>query len=474
MSELPNGWSLARLGDVSEVRLGRQRSPSRATGDRMRPYLRAANATWKGLDLTDVKEMDFTESESVSYELRPGDLLLSEASGSPGEVGKPVQYRGEIEGCCFQNTLLRVRLPAEMLPDLYEYFFRGEALNGKFADGSRGVGIHHLGAAAFADWTVPIVPASEQQRIVRAVEEAFSKLDAGEVGLYKVRQQLKQLRNSVLAAAVTGRLVPNCGGEHVFLQEGTDEQSLGDPLPIGWVWSTIEAVSTSLRNGIFVSRPAEFPPGVPILRIGSVRRLALDLTDVRYANVDPADAGIQRAILEVGDLLFTRYNGNPEFVGACAEVPRHTGSLLHPDKLIRVVVDRKVATPSYVAIASSIGASRTFIDSVTKTTAGQAGIAGSELKQMPLPLPPLLEQNRIVAEVERQFSFIEAAERAVETGLLRSAALRRSILKAAFEGRLVRQDPTDEPASVLLDRIRAERLAAASTTPKKTRSKVAK
>jgi type I restriction enzyme, S subunit len=127
-----------------------------------------------------------------------------------------------------------------------------------------------------------------------------------------------------------------------------------------------------------------------------------------------------------------------------------------------------------VAIASSIGASRTFIDSVTKTTAGQAGIAGSELKQMPLPLPPLLEQNRIVAEVERQFSFIEAAERAVETGLLRSAALRRSILKAAFEGRLVRQDPTDEPASVLLDRIRAERLAAASTTPKKTRSKVAK
>ena len=82
MTELPRGWVFERLGDVAEVRLGRQRSPKRATGDRMRPYLRAANVTWQGLALEDVKEMDFTEAESVTYELRPGDLLLSEASGS--------------------------------------------------------------------------------------------------------------------------------------------------------------------------------------------------------------------------------------------------------------------------------------------------------------------------------------------------------------------------------------------------------
>ena len=113
----------------------------------MRPYLRAANVTWRGLDLSDVKEMDFTASESDTYELRPGDLLLAEASGSPGEVGKPAQYKAEIDGCCFQNTLLRVRLPDGLSPDFYEHYFRAEALNGRFAVAARGVGIRHLGAA---------------------------------------------------------------------------------------------------------------------------------------------------------------------------------------------------------------------------------------------------------------------------------------------------------------------------------------
>lgn len=80
--------------------------------------------------------------------------------------------------------------------------------------------------------------------------------------------------------------------------------------------------------------------------------------------------------------------------------------------------------------------------------------------ELPVPVAPESEQHRIVAEVDRQMSFIEACESAVDAGLERSAALRRSVLKAAFEGRLVVRDPTDEPASVLLDRIRAERAAA--------------
>lgn len=174
----------------------------------MRPYLRAANVKWGGLSLSDVNEMAFTEAESSTYELRRGDLLLGEASGSPGEVGKPGQYRGEIEGCCFQNTLMRVRLPDGLAPDFYEHYFREQALNGRFAEGARGVGIHHLGAAARSDWSVPVAPVAEQERIVAAIEEAFSKLDAGEAGLRAVRQRLKRMREAILAAAVTGHLVP--------------------------------------------------------------------------------------------------------------------------------------------------------------------------------------------------------------------------------------------------------------------------
>ena len=84
-------------------------------------------------------------------------------------------------------------------------------------------------------------------------------------------------------------------------------------------------------------------------------------------------------------------------------------------------------------------------------------ISQPDLARLPIPMPPELEQDRVVAEVERQFSFIDACERTVDLGLARSSALRRSILKAAFEGKLSLQDPSDEPASVLLARIRVER-----------------
>jgi len=97
----------------------------------MRPYVRAANVSWSGLRLDDVKTMNFTDSEMDTYRLQPGDLLLGEASGSPREVGKPVLWRGEIADCAFQNTLIRVR-PKGPDPEYLLHYFRHQALSGKF------------------------------------------------------------------------------------------------------------------------------------------------------------------------------------------------------------------------------------------------------------------------------------------------------------------------------------------------------
>ena len=107
----------------------------------MRPYARAANVTWDGFDLSDVKGMNFTEAESQIYELRPGDVLVAEASGSASEVGKPAIWRGEIDGCCFQNTLIRVRSRG-VLPDYLRYFLFSEARSGRIGEASPDVGIH--------------------------------------------------------------------------------------------------------------------------------------------------------------------------------------------------------------------------------------------------------------------------------------------------------------------------------------------
>ncbi|MCX4805764.1 restriction endonuclease subunit S [Streptomyces sp. NBC_01214] len=204
------GTPMVRLDAAAEVRLGRQRSPKNHSGEQMRPYLRAANVGWQGLLLDDVKSMNFTDRETEVYRLRAGDIILSEASGSPGEVGKPAIWSNEIEECCFQNTLIRVRPNSHLEPKFLLYFLRSEALSGSFRKGARGVGIHHLGAAKLSAWNVPLPPRKEQVRIVESLEEKVSSLENARAllqGPNGTSARANALRTALLARAFSGKLV---------------------------------------------------------------------------------------------------------------------------------------------------------------------------------------------------------------------------------------------------------------------------
>lgn len=205
LPELPEGWCWAKVVQVAEVRLGRQRSPARATGPNMWPYLRAANVTWNGLDLSDVKEMDFSPEEQAVYGLQRGDVLLSEASGSISEVGKPAVWNDEIEGCCFQNTLIRVRSDGPLPKYLYLHFLR-DALSERFRKIARGIGINHLGATGLANWIVSVPPLAEQRRIVAKVEALFAQADAIEQAVQHARRRAGQVDQAILARAFRGEL----------------------------------------------------------------------------------------------------------------------------------------------------------------------------------------------------------------------------------------------------------------------------
>ena len=207
LPELPEGWVWARLDSISEVRLGRQRSPKRATGPNMRPYLRAANVTWNGLNLSDVKEMDFNPGEFEIYRLERGDILLSEASGSADEVGKPAIWDGEIEDCCFQNTLIRVRAYRPIVPFLF-YHLLSDARSGALGRAARGVGIHHLGAERSASWAVALPSIAEQCRIVAEVERRLSVVQQAEATVGASLARAERLRQSILKQAFSGELVP--------------------------------------------------------------------------------------------------------------------------------------------------------------------------------------------------------------------------------------------------------------------------
>ena len=207
LPELPEGWVWASLESISEVRLGRQRSPKRATGPYMRPYLRAANVTWDGLDLSDVKEMDFNPGELETYRLEPGDILLSEASGSADEVGKPAVWNGEIKDCCFQNTLIRVRAYQQIVSYLFHHLL-SDARSGALGRAARGVGIHHLGAERSSSWAVALPPVAEQQRIVAEVERRLSVVQQAEATVEASLARAERLRQSILKQAFSGKLVP--------------------------------------------------------------------------------------------------------------------------------------------------------------------------------------------------------------------------------------------------------------------------
>lgn len=150
-----------------------------------------------------------------------------------------------------------------------------------------------------------------------------------------------------------------------------------------------------------------------------------------------------------GDVLFTRYSGNPSYVGAAAVVPDAGSGVLHPDKLIRVVVDRAQILPEWLAAYVSVGEGRRQVEMRHKTTAGQVGISGSQLKSVPVAIPPLDYQCSAVARIVGVMADQQRIEQQLTTLRAKSSALRRSILACAFAGQLLPQDLDDEIAAEL-------------------------
>jgi type I restriction enzyme S subunit len=163
--------------------------------------------------------------------------------------------------------------------------------------------------------------------------------------------------------------------------------------------------------------------------------------------------------LNYGDLVFTRYNGSRDYVGVSA-MYRGDGTHVYTDKLIRCEIKSDLLNPAYLEMATNCGECRAHLESLIRTTAGQSGISGGDIKSMPVPICSPAEQAEITRILDARLSAADAMEAEINAALLRAEALRQSILKQAFSGTLVPQDPTDEPAPTLLARIKAERAKA--------------
>lgn len=492
---LPSGWQwvpLSRL--VSKIEAGKSfKCEERPPVGNEAGIVKVSAVTWGTYDEEESKTIRDPDRVNEAYLIRPGDFLFSRAN-TLQLVGACVLVRTTGKRLLLSDKILRLVMPDVMKPWLL-WFLRSaegrrqiEGLSTGNQESMRNIGQERIGQIE-----VPIPAMPTMQLIVSRIEELFSEIDEGERALERVQKLVERYRQSVLKAAVTGELTASARAEGRFSGAcGADllERALarcarllanqmrrGAPvgpdvaklpaLPTGWVWASVDQLCSQFGNGLS-RKPAHLPPGEPILRISAVRPLAVDPHDLRYYVAEPGER-LDGCFVERGDLLFTRYNGSRELVGVSG-VYRGRSPVLHPDKLIKLrVISDDLVLSDYLEIALNSGESWSFLTSCVKTSAGQHGIAGADIKRAPVPLPPLEEQKLVVA-LWRQFeSQIAALRTAVPFEARRGRALRQAVLKAAFSGQLVPQDPNDEPASTLLARLSSQ--AAESPTTSKRRGR---
>jgi type I restriction enzyme, S subunit len=194
-------WNVERVGKAGEVQLGRQRAPKYQSGKWTRPYLRVANVFDGYFDLSDVLRMDFDKNDLARYKLDAGDILLNEGQ-SRELVGRCAMWDQQIQDCCFQNTLLRFRCGANLLPNFAFAYFQYLFYRQTFAAVARQTtSIAHLGADTFSRLYMPVPPLKEQDRIETLMDQYAMSRKATVMQLEKARDMLRATTNSLVGIA---------------------------------------------------------------------------------------------------------------------------------------------------------------------------------------------------------------------------------------------------------------------------------
>lgn len=478
---VPEGWCDALLGEVAAVQLGKMLSAKAKTGRGARPYLRNVNIRWHRIDVHDVLQMDFDTREVTKYRLERGDVLVCEG----GEPGRAAVWANQLPGALYQKALHRVRFHGECVDSHYfVYFLELVAYEGLLAGRFTGSTIKHLPREAFIDVPIPVAPRAEQRRIVAALEEHLSELDAAVAGLERARANILRFRASVLRAACRGELCSEPGASarvsslDSLVRPGAaveaDSRSVHE-LPRGWSWVSLDALTTKVTSGSRDwSRYYGRGSGTFIMA-QNVRPGRLDLSFRQAVDPPADDRDRDRSQVQANDVLITIVGAN---TGDVCRVPHDLPEHFVCQSVALVRPFRsEVGKWLELYLMSPEDGQRQFDRNIYGQ--GRPHLSFDQLRMVAIPVPPLEVQRQILDEVERRLDASGRVKDDIDTQLARATRLRQAILKRAFEGKLVPQDPNDEPASVLLDRIRAERAreaaperrrrAKSTTTPRSRR-----
>jgi type I restriction enzyme S subunit len=333
---------------------------------------------------------------------------------------------------------------ADVLPKYLYYWMKSAPIE------NRGYGRHYQ---YLRKLNVPVPSLAKQQAIVDEIEKQFSRLDEAVANLQRVKANLKRYKASVLKAAVEGRLVETEAS--IAQREGrsyeTGEQLLQRILecrpsawkgkydsptppvcpdaaltPDGWTWITVsQAMRERIVNGLSIKESAA-PTSVRALKLSAMSDRGLDFDDFRWLPIEPSQ--VEDIVIRESDFFVSRGNGSLELVGRGSPAQAPKQAVIFPDTMMRIRFSLVVNVGLWFHTLWTTRLVRSQIEKRVKTTAGIYKMAQPELASVSVPLPPLAEQARIVAEVERQLSIIREVEPEVDASLKRAQALRHATL----------------------------------------------
>ncbi len=505
-TELPGGWTSAPLADVvvgdAPILYGiLQPGPNLENGI---PYVRPTEISDDKIQLNQLRKT--SEKIAAKYSrsiLAEGDIIMSMV----GTIGKVALVPASLVGGNITQSSVRIRAEIRLIDRLYlAWFLRSPLMLRQFGASQLGTAVPRLNVGDIRLLDVSLPPLAEQKRIVAKIEELFSELDAGEESLRRARHQLGVYRQSLLKQAFEGKLTAQWRAQHPDLLESPDQLlariqeerearyeekleaweaavaewectgKLGakpkkprkpkDPieieaetlaalpaLPAQWAWVSLGELADTTVGFAFKSK--EFrQSGVRLLRGDNIEPRALRWTNAMHWAEDDLDDYTDLLVNE-GDIILAMDRPVISSGLKVALARAHDVPCLLVQRVARITGVEGVENRFLLALIDQ----QRFINHCLGHQTGTQlpHISEGQIRAYAVPLFSLPEQQEIVRLLDEQFEVIEQNEREIDAALKRSEALRQAILKKAFTGQLVPQDPTDEPAAELLSRIREER-----------------
>lgn len=432
------------------------------------------------------KHLPPTLEPRTHLEVEVGDILIT-CAGPRSRCGVTCLVRSTRPKLLISGKIYQLRADSEIIDRrLLELYLREPMTRRRIDELKTGINDSGLNLThdRFKTLEVPLPPLKEQKRIVEKIEELFSELDAGEESLRRARRQLGVYRQSLLKQAFEGKLTAKWREEHPELLESSDQ--LLDRIQAERQARYEQQFEDWENGGEGRGKPKKPNPFENIQEADpdALRALPRGWAWIRFGNLLSVSSGNGLTASKMEGGKFPVYGGNgisgyhssymfeaPTLVigrvGAKCGITHITlpQSWVTDNALVCDFLAESMSMKFFMLLLNHLD-----LNKLSVSTA-QPVVSGSKLNPLPLPLCSLPEQQEIVRLLDEQFSVIEENEREIDAALKRSEALRQSILKKAFTGQLVPQDPSDEPASVLLERIRAERAKATESGKKRAATK---